>query len=959
MASPGQIAGRYEIRQTLGRGGMGVVYKAWDPVLRREVALKTIRDMASDTNLQLFRKECDVLASMSHPNIVEIFDVGELEEDGERKPYFVMPFLAGQPLDKLIGSPRLTLDRSIEIVIQMARGLHAAHERGLVHRDLKPSNIFVMDDDSVKVIDFGVARMGDGHSTVGLKGTLRYMSPEQIDMKNVTALSDLFSLGVLTYEMLTGRRPFDRPSEPEIVHAILHESAVAASDLNPSINQSLSRVIHKTMAKQPYHRFATAREFAETLQKAYRNEPLPIFDPAKIQPRVLRATRANEQGDYQFALEILNELEAEGHLDQAISSLHRQVDAAMRRKTIFQLLESARTRIEEDEYPLALQKIQEALALDPENTDAMALKRDVEGRRASQKVEDWLRLARQHIDNYAYVHARAALKNALGITPNEPRAMAMTAEMDRKEQEYLKIRQEKQALYRAALDAFEGGEVSSALNKMERVVSLDRKAPDTSAPDGGAVYQNLYNRVRSEHDAIRSAYAEARRYLADRNFAAAVTLCTEYLVRHPGHALFQALKFDIEEMERQEISARIAEADRKVAGEGDPQKRVEILEEAAAAYPNEPHFQRALRLARDKRDLTNSIIAKARLLEEREHFGDALAQWEIMQTVYSGYPGLDFEIERLVKRRDQQLIMESKRRWVEQIELAIEAKEHQRALHALEAARAEFSNDAELEALEKLALQGRDRGDEAQKFLEEGRKMCADGRFDEGIESIRKACDLDPKGPARAALAEVLTSRARALVDTDWMTAERLASQALDLDYDYAQARSVQTLAHDRKRELFVTNCVARARQLQAAGDMPGAFVEVDEGLKSYPNDARLAQLRNVLARSFQEPQQQPHDTLRTGVFRSDDPGTPQAPPTREADINALQKLDSQLRGSPEAATQRLILEQALSIVSRYPDDPEFQQARGQVEQLLALIRVRLQEEAWQAMWKTKGTSGR
>lgn len=270
MAAPGQIAGRYEIRQTLGRGGMGVVYKAWDPVLRREVALKTIRDMASETSLQLFRKECDVLASISHPNIVEIFDIGELEEDGERKPYFVMPFLNGQPLDKLIGSPRLTLERSIEILSQISRGLHAAHERGLVHRDLKPSNIFVMEDDSVKVIDFGVARMGDTHSTVGLKGTLRYMSPEQIDMKNVTALSDLFSLGVLAYEMLTGRRPFDRPSEPEIVHAILHESPSSASDLNPSINQMVSRVIHKTMAKQPYHRFASAREFAEILQKASR-----------------------------------------------------------------------------------------------------------------------------------------------------------------------------------------------------------------------------------------------------------------------------------------------------------------------------------------------------------------------------------------------------------------------------------------------------------------------------------------------------------------------------------------------------------------------------------------------------------------------------------------------------------------------------------------------------------------
>ena len=960
MASPGQIAGRYEIRQTLGRGGMGVVYKAWDPVLRREVALKTIRDTASENSVQLFFKECDVLASISHPNIVEIFDVGELEEDGEKKPYFVMPFLNGQPLDKLIGSPRLTPERAAEIIAQTCRGLQAAHERGLIHRDLKPSNIFVMDDDSVKVIDFGVARMGDAHSTVGLKGTLRYMSPEQIEMKNITPLSDLFSLGVLCYEMLTGRRPFDRPNEPEIVHAVLHEAPVPASDLNPSINQWVSRVIHKALAKQPYHRFATAREFSEALQKAFRNEPLPIFDPVKIQPRVQRATRAHEQGDYQFALEILNELEAEGHLDPAISTLHRQVDAAMRRKTIFQLLESARTRIEEDEYPLALQKIQEALALDADNPDALALKRQIEEKRASQKIDDWLRLARQHIDNYAYSHARAALNNARGINPNEPRVLQMIAEMDRKEQEYMKIRQEKQSLYRSALEAFEGGEVSSALTKMERVVDLDRKAPDTSSPDGGAIYQNLYNRVRSEHDAIRGAYAEARRYLADRNFSAALSICSEYLIRHPGHALFQALKMDVEEAERQEISARIAEFDRRVAAEAEPQKRVEILEEAVGLYPNEPHFQRALRLARDKRDLTNSIVSKARLFEERGQFSEALAQWEIMQTVYSGYPGLEFEIERLFKRRDQQLIIESKTRWVEQVENAIEAKEYERALHALEAAQAEFPGDAELQALETLARQGLDRGNEAQRLLEAGKKMCAGGRFDEGLESIRKANDLDPRGPARGVLVETLTNRARALVDSDWATAEKFATQALDLDFDHAPARSLQTLAHDRKRELFVTNCIARARQLQAAGDLPGAFVEVDDGLKTYPNDARLGQLRAVLARSFQEPQpqQQPAETLRTGVYRSAEEvfGGPPAPPSRQADLAELERLDAQLRSTEEAATQRLILEQAHSIVSRYPGDQDLAAARAQIEQLLALVKVRLQEEAWQAMWKTKGT---
>src|SRR5260370_37886781 len=138
MPVPNQIKGRYEIRELLGEGGMGVVYNAYDKVVKRGVALKTLRDAPNRMALDLFYKECDVLASMSHPNIVEIFDIGEFEEDGATKPYFVMPLLPGVTLDQLIrtSSQRLSVDRTVEIMLQTCRGLHAAHERGLVHRDL-------------------------------------------------------------------------------------------------------------------------------------------------------------------------------------------------------------------------------------------------------------------------------------------------------------------------------------------------------------------------------------------------------------------------------------------------------------------------------------------------------------------------------------------------------------------------------------------------------------------------------------------------------------------------------------------------------------------------------------------------------------------------------------------------------------------------------------------------------
>src|SRR5438128_114887 len=209
-----KIQARYETVAVIGKGGMGVVYKAIDTVIGREVALKTIRDVPSRMALDLFRKECSILAGMSHPNIIEVFDIGEFEDEDGIKPYFVMPLLPGVTLEQLsrTSSQRLTVERTVEIMLQTCRGLHAAHERGLVHRDLKPSNIFVMPDDSVKIIDFGVAHMAETHAGMTIAGgTLLYMSPEQVEMKPASPLSDIFSLGVVFYEALTGRRPFEFP----------------------------------------------------------------------------------------------------------------------------------------------------------------------------------------------------------------------------------------------------------------------------------------------------------------------------------------------------------------------------------------------------------------------------------------------------------------------------------------------------------------------------------------------------------------------------------------------------------------------------------------------------------------------------------------------------------------------------------------------------------------------------
>lgn len=854
MASPSPsfvINGRYQVSgPPIGQGGMGVVYKAYDSVTKRPVALKTLRASLGSAALELFTREWSVLAQLSHPNIVDVLDTGEFEQAGEHRPFFVMPFLPGSTLDQLMRSAtqRLTVERVVGIASQACKGLQAAHERGLIHRDLKPSNIFVMDDDAVKIIDFGVVHLVGAESVAGLKGTLLYMAPEQLDLKPVSAASDVYSLAVVCYQALSGRQPFDRKTEPEVIEAIRHFIPPPIWDLNPLVSQLVSRVIHKAMAKDPWHRFSTAREYAETLQKAVKGEVIERFDRAKLQPRIERAKKAQADNDYQFATEILTELEAEGNIDPEMSLLRIQVDQAVRQKSIRQLLDSARTRLDEEEFPLALQKVQEVLAIDAENADALGLKATIERQRGLHQVENWFRLVEQHLHNSSFTQARQALQEILKLDPNNVRARELQTDVDHKEREVARIREDKEQLYQSALTCYQRGEISSALTKLERILDMTRRSTDSAAPDRDAQYQSLYNQIRTERDTARSAYSEGRRYLADRNFVKALEICTEYLTKAPGDPIFQALKLEVEEQQRQDQSAFIAEVSRRTEAEPDLDRRVNILKEAAEKYPGELHLQQSLRLVRERRDLVNSIVAKARQYEERSQFSEALSQFDILRNIYAQYPGLAFETERLKKRRDDQVREESKGHWVEEIDRQVASGDYTRARDLARTALAEFPDDRELAGLQKLAEANLERAAEAEKWFQLGQKLCSERQFGEGLEALHKAASLDGRNTViRAALLNALVEQARSVLGQDWRAAEPLIKQALSIDSTHPLAKSLQGLVLDYKRQEALTECVSQARESQANGDLNGALAKVEEVLASYPNEVRLTQLRTTL----------------------------------------------------------------------------------------------------------------
>src|SRR5512134_2820947 len=275
MERPARI-GKYQIVGELGKGGMGVVYKGHDPVIRRDVALKVIRKRDLDPQdaehvLERFKREAQAAGNLSHPHIVAIYEYGEDADS----VFIARECVPGRSLrDHLVAGSRPELKVFPEILVQMLEGLEFSHSRGVIHRDIKPGNILISEMGAAKISDFGIARLEASHLTMlgEVLGTPYYMAPEQFDGQPADERSDVYSAAVIVYEVLTGRRPFEGQGA-NLMRQILEAPPPLPSTLEPRLSKELDRVLLKALAKRPEDRFRSARQFLEALHLAFDDKP--------------------------------------------------------------------------------------------------------------------------------------------------------------------------------------------------------------------------------------------------------------------------------------------------------------------------------------------------------------------------------------------------------------------------------------------------------------------------------------------------------------------------------------------------------------------------------------------------------------------------------------------------------------------------------------------------------------
>jgi len=442
--------GKYEVLDVLGRGGMGVVYKAYDPILDREIALKTMTSegLKDPVLKERFYREARAAGRLRHPNIVTIYELGEENSI----PFIAMEYIHGSDVHAVIkGQHEVSFEQKLRIIVQLCRGLAYAHKAGIVHRDVKPSNIRLTDDNQVKILDFGIARLVTSTTMTSggmVLGTIHYMAPEQIKGAHVDRKSDIFAVGIILFEILTTKKPFDGDNTATVLYNILHEPY---QKMNPPLDEQfavIDRVLKKALDKDPARRYFSADEMGDDLEhflhsfappqrsgqqattqellspkespKAVEEEKKPLT-PYKSDPRISNLLRtAKKQIVEGHAVQAMTTIKQALQIDPNdpdASQLLNMVEQDIKRAEAEDLLTKGQNYMREGRYDIALKAFEKILRIQPNHSKARMLLETVKNEMMSPEVGEQISKARQAIEEKKYQDARKLVEDVLKTVP--------------------------------------------------------------------------------------------------------------------------------------------------------------------------------------------------------------------------------------------------------------------------------------------------------------------------------------------------------------------------------------------------------------------------------------------------------------------------------------------------------------------------------------------------------------
>ena len=836
--------GKYEILAELGRGAMGVVWRARDPFIGRQVALKTITPGLLDNPdlLKRFYREAQSAGSLQHPNIVIIYDLGEA--DG--LPYIAMEFLEGESLEKTIArQPAMPLAQKLNIVIQLCRGLDYAHKHGVVHRDIKPANVIVVHDGTVKVVDFGIVRLTSTSmtSTGMVVGTVGYMSPEQAQGEHVDARSDLFSVGVLVYELLAYRKPFAGPNIASVLIKIVTEEPPPLANFAPQVPPQLCEVVHRCLKKNPNERYQSLEDLVMELEPIARS-----LQRDMVEELVKQGQELIEQQEFPKARELLrNALRVDSSHGLA-KTLMGKVNTELRRMEVYPkiqaLLGEGESLLKDKKYDEARQRFEQVLAIDTQHGQAQEMLETARREAARQAaVQQGLTATERAINHGDLTLAQAELDKVLEADGENSEAKALLGRLhqDRAERDKRSRLQENLRQGRTLLMQQKYDECIRLLEPLEKEFPKEEELRQLlqTAREGA---EDLKRR-----QAIGAKTDEARNLLIQHRYEDSAKLLEAALTEFPKEEELTRLLNTAREgwqrqKKRESLSIKTEEA-RTLLAQQKYEECVKLLEAALKEFPGEEELTRLLQSAGEgladqkKRKAIAAKTDEARALLAKEEYKKALA---LLDELLKSYPAESavIKLRELVvqeeQERERQKRLEKERKALRQL---VDKKDYATAMQRGEGIQKEFPEDTEIGRLlasVRVEIAATERQKELALLLKSVQELIEGGKYDQAIKDAEKGLKKFTGDPD-------LTRLIKLAEKTKEETTKRSELE-----------RRVRSIKGSIER-----------------GDLTDAMDLGRQTLMQYPKDADVTQLVSFAEREVEtrEKKKQRDDQLKTALF--------------------------------------------------------------------------------------------